>query len=67
LFFEPKPKNFEEDSLEGCLANQSKIDIMNDKKNLYHCEKCSEEKYGKSTSKVYKARALKRYLMVEPP
>lgn len=67
IFFEPKPKTFSEDTLEGCLANQSKIDIMNDKKNLYHCELCTEDKYGKNSKKLYKAQALKRYLMLEPP
>jgi hypothetical protein len=40
-FFEPKPTTFPDDSLESCLANQAKIDIMKDKKNLYHCELCT--------------------------
>jgi ubiquitin C-terminal hydrolase len=67
VFFEPKPTTFEEDSLESCLANQSKVDFMEDKKNLYHCELCTADKYSKKTNKVYKAQALKRYLILEPP
>jgi len=40
---------------------------MEDKKNLYHCEQCTTDRYGKHSKKLYKAKALKRYLILEPP
>ena len=49
VFFEPKPRGIQDDStLEGCLRYASKVDKMIDKNNLYLCEPCTEEKYGKS-------------------
>ena len=49
VFFEPKPNEKADDSsLEGCLRHAAKLEQMIDKNNLYECEKCTEEKFGKS-------------------
>jgi hypothetical protein len=49
LFFEPRPDNeFHDNTLEGCLAYASKVEKLSDKNNLYLCEKCTEDRYGKS-------------------
>lgn len=48
-FYEPKPRGTVDDTtLEGCLRYASKVDQLVDKQNLYLCEPCTEEKYGKS-------------------
>jgi hypothetical protein len=49
VFFEPKPfSQFDDSTLEGCLRYASKIETLVDRKNLYLCENCTENKYGKS-------------------
>ena len=50
IFFEPKPNENPADdgTLEGCLRHAVKIEHLSDKQNLYQCEQCTEEKYGKS-------------------
>lgn len=54
VFFEPKPRGVQDDStLEGCLRYASKVDKMIDKNNLYLCEPCTEEKYGKSKQRNF--------------
>lgn len=51
VFYEPKPTDQVDDgTLERCLYNASKMEKLDDKKNLYACESCTEAKYG--TSKV---------------
>ena len=51
-FFEPKPKDqMDETTLEGCLYHAAKVESLVDKNNLYHCEQCTEDKFGKSKSK----------------
>ena len=40
---------------------------MIDSANLYHCEPCTEEKYGKKSSKKHRTQALKRLLILDPP
>jgi hypothetical protein len=48
-YFEPKPYDvFNDQTLEGCLRQFAKVETLNDKNNLYFCEKCTEDKYGKS-------------------
>lgn len=48
-FFEPKPYDvFDDSTLHGCLRQFAKVENLFDKQNLYLCEKCTEEKYGKS-------------------
>jgi len=48
-YFEPTPvEKFDDSTLEGCLNNASKIETLYDKDNLYLCEQCTEDKYGKS-------------------
>jgi hypothetical protein len=50
IFFEPKPNENPADdgTLEGCLRHAVKVEHLSDKQNLYQCEQCTEEKYGKS-------------------
>lgn len=49
VFFEPKPRGIQDDStLEGCLRYAFKVETLVDKNNLYQCEACTEDKYGKS-------------------
>ncbi len=50
VFFEPKPNENSADdgTLEGCLRHAVKVEHLSDKHNLYQCEQCTEEKYGKS-------------------
>ena len=49
VFFEPRPDLVpSEKNIEGCLSYTSKIEKMKDKNNLYLCESCTEDKYGKS-------------------
>ncbi len=49
IFFEPKPAEKADDStLEGCLRHAAKVEQLIDKQNLYHCEACTVDKYGKS-------------------
>lgn len=49
VFFEPVPNDKLEDStLEGCLYHAAKVETLVDKNNLYLCEPCTEDKYGKS-------------------
>lgn len=53
-FFEPKPYDVYDDStLEGCLRQFSKVENLFDKNNLYLCEKCTEDKFGKSKFFIY--------------
>jgi len=40
---------------------------MNDKDNLYQCEHCTIEKYGKGSKKTVKSAAITRSLIYEPP
>ena len=49
VFFEPRPSLVPTKyTLEGCLSHASRIEKMKDKNNLYLCEKCTEDKFGKS-------------------
>ena len=49
VFYEPKPRGQLDDStLEGCLRYAAKVEQMMDKQNLYLCEQCTEDKFGKS-------------------
>ena len=49
VFFEPRPDSKIMDStLEGCLTYSCRIELMEDRDNLYLCEKCTEDLYGKS-------------------
>ena len=50
VFFEPKPNENSADdgTLEGCLRHAVKVEHLSDKHNLYQCEYCTEDKYGKS-------------------
>lgn len=41
-------ENLDENSLEGCLSHAAKIESLIDKNNLYLCEQCTEDHYGKS-------------------
>ena len=53
-YFEPKPQNNLDDStLEGCFAHFVKVESLVDKQNLYHCDQCTEDKYGKSKILLY--------------
>lgn len=49
VFYEPKPRGTMEDStLEGCFRYAAKVEQLIDKSNLYHCDPCTEDRYGKS-------------------
>ena len=49
VYFEPKPRGpIDDSSLEGCMRYASKVEQLIDKNNLYLCEQCTEDKYGKS-------------------
>lgn len=49
IFFEPKPfDNFDDSTLEGCMKQFVKMESLFQKDNLYFCEMCTEDKYGKS-------------------
>ncbi len=50
VFFEPKPSesSVDDGTLEGCLRHAVKVEQMSDKQNLYWCEQCTEDKFGKS-------------------
>lgn len=49
VFFEPRPIDKPDDStLEGCLAYQARVEQLVDKQNLYLCEMCTEDRFGKS-------------------
>lgn len=68
VFFEPKPYDvFNDSTLQGCLGHSAKVENMFDKNNLYFCEKCTEAKHGKNSKKHVMTKALKRYLIYEPP
>lgn len=48
-YFEPAPRDKHDDStLEGCLYHAAKVESLVDKQNLYLCEPCTEDRYGKS-------------------
>ncbi|CDW75691.1 ubiquitin carboxyl-terminal hydrolase 16 isoform x2 [Stylonychia lemnae] len=67
-YFEPAPKaKFDDGTLEGCLYNSVKIESLVDKQNLYLCEHCTEEKYGKKSKKQHRTQALKKLMLIEPP
>ena len=62
VFFEPKPSDqCEEGTLEGCIANSCRIEVMSDRNNLYACEHCN------ATTKNSRCPALKRYILTSPP
>jgi hypothetical protein len=53
-FFEPCPYDkFDDNTLEGCLRQFSKVENLFDKNNLYNCESCTEDQYGKSKFKIF--------------
>lgn len=58
VYFEPSPRDkFDDTTLEGCLYNFGRIETLVDKQNLYLCELCTEEKYGKSKSTTIKQQS----------
>ena len=55
IFFEPRPSDVIDDTtLEGCLRHASKVEQLIDKNNLYLCEPCTIDRYGKSSSKKHR-------------
>ena len=67
-FFEPRPSDMIDDStLEGCLRHASRVEQLIDSANLYLCEPCTIDRYGKRSSKKHRTQALKRLLMIDPP
>jgi hypothetical protein len=55
VFFEPKPSEVIDDTtLEGCLRHASRVEQLIDKANLYQCEPCTEDRYGKRSSKKHR-------------
>jgi hypothetical protein len=55
VFFEPKPSEVIDDTtLEGCLRHASRVEQLIDKANLYLCEPCTEDRYGKRSSKKHR-------------
>lgn len=56
-----------ESSLMGCLAHFTKNEELKDAENLYQCEECSEEKYGKGSKTKVMTVALRRFMIYEPP
>lgn len=45
----------------------STCEDLDDKKNLYHCEACTKDKYGSKTKKAFKSEAITRTLIYDPP
>eukprot|EP00347_Sterkiella_histriomuscorum_P016801 403351801 len=67
-YFEPTPRaQFDDNTLEGCLYNAVRVESLVDKQNLYLCEQCTEDKYGKKSKKQHRTQALKRLIMIDPP
>ena len=68
-YFEPQPevRNVQENSLLSCLYHFTKNEEMKDPQNLYHCESCTEEKYGKNTKRSVLTFAMRRFMLYELP
>jgi len=61
-FFEPLPcDKYNDSTLEGCIANACRIELLSEKNNLYACEHCNQNK------KNARCPALKRYMLISPP
>jgi len=67
-FFEPKPYDkFADSKLEGCLGQFVKVENLFDKNNLYQCDQCTRDKFGKNSKQLLRTKALKRYLVLTAP